>query len=83
LLSPLPVDQNPQILRRRFDGEMTIFSGAIFGGDQGASMNIDEITIGKLIIPLGANGPVVVDSQMPQSVFFKPVLVDERIFCFG
>jgi hypothetical protein len=43
-------------------------------------VNILEITVGKLVPPFGVFRLLVVDAQMPFSVFFKSMPLDEVVF---
>src|ERR1700730_10671903 len=68
-----------QMGRCKFDVEKFVLSCPAFRGKHATPVNLHKITIGKLIPLFDMRGLLVVDSQIPFSVFFDPVLVNELV----
>jgi hypothetical protein len=69
-----------QVMRGFFNVKVLVLTRSAFGADHATAVNILEITVGKLVPPFGVFRLLVVDAQMPFSVFFKSMPLDEVVF---
>src|ERR1700732_1482214 len=69
-----------QVRRRVLDVKVLVLTRPALRGEHAASVDIFEISKGKLIVSLGINGLLVVNSQIPFAIFPKTMEAKELIF---
>src|SRR5258705_8108051 len=72
-----------QVCRRILDIVMLVLAGTAFRSQYATTVDILEISIGKLIVSLGIIGLFAINSQIPFAVFGKSVDADVFAFLHG
>ncbi len=65
--------------------DVVVFSlpGPRFGGQDAATVDLGEVTIGKLVVAFGVGLLVIVNGQVPQRILVEAVLFDEAVLLGG
>ncbi|WP_426437428.1 hypothetical protein [Bradyrhizobium genosp. P] len=72
-----------QMRGRIFDVQVLVLSGAAFGTEYAAAVDLLEIPVRKLVVSLGILRTLVIDSEIPFAVLGKIAAAEEFIFLVG
>jgi hypothetical protein len=79
-MSMLGVDHTVQMSSRVFDVEMLVLAGPAFCSEDAAAVGICEIAVWELIMSFRIFPILVVNCQIPLTVFKEPMPLEEFIF---
>jgi hypothetical protein len=69
-----------QVMGRVFNVEVFVLARPAFRGNDAAAVDVLKVSVGELVSPFGILGALVINSQIPFTVCFHPMSLDEVIF---